>query len=99
MGVKPLSGDMLARNLYYYYLNVTTALPQLSGPGNSPNDALLISDSETNCNNLNKYYIRQSNTTFLQLDALFTIAPNNATATSALISFPYPKRASANKFE
>src|SRR4051794_14251831 len=61
-----------------------------SSPGDSPDDALLISDSESNCGDPGDDDDR-SDITFPSLDELLTAPFNRVTATNGCLTFPLLK--------
>jgi hypothetical protein len=61
--------------------------PRRSGPGDLPNDTVLISDSESNCNNFDNSDDGRSNTPFPSPDKLLPTFGNSVAATGACLSF------------
>ena len=60
--------------------------PRRGGPGDSPDDAFLISDCKLNCGNSNNRDDSQSDTTLPPLDMLLTAPRNSVTATGACLT-------------
>jgi hypothetical protein len=58
-----------------------------SGPGDSPDDALLISDNEPNCDDLDNYGDDRSDTSFPTLDELLAAPRNHVGAPGACLTF------------
>lgn len=59
--------------------------PRHGSPGDSPDDALLISDSESNCDDPENYNDGRSDTTFPPLNELLTAPRNRVAASSACL--------------
>jgi len=61
--------------------------PRRGGPGDSPDDAFLISDSELNCDDSDNCDDGRSDATFPPPDELLTAPRNSVAATSACLTF------------